>query len=101
MSARSQKRRRDRLFGESNCCFWCGCWLVHPENFGRHESCPDNMATLDHLRDRLNPKRTEPNQNCEPRTVLSCKKCNELNGKKSEQDLSDGELQRRSSHTKN
>lgn len=98
MSAKSQKRRRDRLFGEDNRCFWCGCYLIHSENFKRHDSYPDNMATLDHLRDRLNSKRREPNLDMKTRTVLSCKKCNELNGKKSEQALPIGELRRRSSH---
>jgi len=34
------------------------------------------MATIDHLRSRYDPMRSEPNHNQEERIVLACRKCN-------------------------
>jgi hypothetical protein len=37
---------------------------------------PDDLATIDHLRPRTDPRRHEPNPNHEERTVLACLACN-------------------------
>ena len=95
------KRRRDKLFSENPYCYWCGCVVIHPETIERKETQPKNMATIDHLRDRLNSSRTEPNPNREIRTVLSCKDCNEKRSRESEKALPIEELRIRSkNHSK-
>lgn len=40
----------------------------------KHVAEPDNMATIDHLRDRFDPLRKINEK--KSRSVLSCKKCN-------------------------
>lgn len=50
------------------------------------------MATIDHLRNRLDFNRTEPNTEQQSRTVLSCKKCNEDKGRESVESLSKEQL---------
>lgn len=71
---KQQKRRRDRLFDEYPYCFWCNVRVVKPEGAGRQ---PDNSATLDHLFNRLSSERQKPHRpSDQPRTVLSCYKCN-------------------------
>lgn len=84
---RTAKRRRDRLFELNPYCHWCGCLLIRPETIKKKETEPKNMATIDHLRDRLNPDRTKPNLDHKKRLVLSCKECNEEKGRDSEKTL--------------
>lgn len=48
---------------------------------GIHNQSPfDDLATLDHLRTRLDGARYEPNMSNEERTVLCCWKCNNVRG---------------------
>ena len=53
------------------------------------------MATLDHLRSRLDPTRYEKAGPNEERTVLSCYRCNVERGKQEELNLSIEELRQR------
>lgn len=90
------RRRRDNLFKQHPYCHWCKCKLLHPKFVKRHQTCPDNMATIDHLRDRLDSNRQEPNTERQSRTVLSCKKCNQDRGKESVSSLTKEQLWSRS-----
>jgi hypothetical protein len=38
----------------------------------------DNMATTEHLRNRLHPDKHEPNPEYDERTVVACWRCNNL-----------------------
>jgi hypothetical protein len=57
---------------------------------------PDNFATIDHLRSRLSPHRTEPNLTNEERTVLACPPCNLDRAAQEEKAIPLHELWRRS-----
>lgn len=70
------RKRREKLFIEQNqMCHWCGIKTLLPKR-GKKSEQPDNMATVDHLRTKLEKNRKEPNPTNKPRTVLSCRKCN-------------------------
>ncbi len=90
------RKRRDSLFKQHPYCHWCKCKLSHPRLIKHKQTQPDNMATIDHLRNRLDFNRTEPNIENQSRTVLSCKGCNEERGKESVESLSEEELWSRS-----
>lgn len=91
-----KKRRRDRLFEKYKTCFWCSCKLVKPENCKHDEKTPSDMATLDHLRYKRNPKRQQPNLTGKPRTVIACFECNNNRASKAEKKLPKEELWERS-----
>lgn len=44
---------------------------------------PNDLATLEHLRDRHHPGRLEPPAQGEKRIVLACLKCNRQKGRES------------------
>lgn len=72
--------RRDRLFRKHPFCHWCGRRLICPRSLTVNGRLPKgyvpNMATIDHIDSRLSPERGKhPGK---VRTVLSCRKCNEL-----------------------
>lgn len=66
-------RRRRALFDADPHCRWCGCLTVWWDEPG---AGPDNAATIDHLRSRLNPRRGRAGGG--PKTVLACRSCNQL-----------------------
>ena len=72
-------RRRDRLFKIHPYCYWCGCKLLKCCKQNRKK--PD-VATIDHLRSKLDPSRQIIDNSQNPRTVLSCNKCNQERAKK-------------------
>lgn len=53
-------------------CYWCGCEVVKIKNVSDQQ--PDNYATLDHLRHKLDPARGTDSK---VSTVLACYKCNQ------------------------
>lgn len=72
------QHRRERLWNKDPRCFWCGV-VTKPTN--KHGGKQENdMATLDHVYSRLDPKRKQ-NLNLEVKTVLSCYLCNQKRGK--------------------
>lgn len=78
------KRQRVYLFlHQEGKCHWCRCDMVlmfaAPPNFR-----PKNLATLDHLRDRWDETRSEPNPERERRRVLACHECNMAPGNASQ-----------------
>jgi hypothetical protein len=75
------RKRRDKLWIEKDKkCYWCGIDTVLPQR-GNNRALPTpNLATLDHLRTRMDHNRTEPNNTNEERSVLSCWRCNQLRG---------------------
>lgn len=79
--SRKIRERRERLWAKANgICYWCNIKTVMPKR-GVHNSTPTNdLATVDHLRSRLNTSRHEPNVTNEERTVLSCWQCNNIRG---------------------
>ncbi len=90
------RRRRDNLFKQHPYCCWCKCKLLHPKFVKKGDTQPDNMATIDHLRNRLDSDRKEPNTESQSRTVLSCKKCNQDRGDESVKSLTKEQLWSRS-----
>lgn len=66
-------RRRLALFQADPHCHWCGRLTVWWAETGPG---PDNAATIDHLRSRLDPKRGKRGGG--PHTVLACRRCNQL-----------------------
>lgn len=73
--AKSKQHReiRLKLFERNPDCYWCGVLTVwiQPQ---LHAKYPDNMATLDHFRNRMDPLRCVVPE--EPAYVLACHKCN-------------------------
>lgn len=74
MNTKQKRKRRERLFKMNPHCYHCGCKLVLPMG-EPHKTEPENSATLEHIRTRLNPLRQELNDGVSTRTVLSCWKC--------------------------
>jgi len=86
--AKSLKCIRDRLWKVNPCCRYCGILTILPQDiikgrdsFGKLRHYPNNMATIDHLRSRYDPKRQIHNRN-EKRYILSCVQCNNKREKK-------------------
>ncbi len=75
MSKRSNtfRKQRERWFKQHPYCYYCGRQLVL---FNGCKNIPDNAATIDHLRPRGHPQRTEPNRFRLHRRVLACRVCN-------------------------
>lgn len=74
----SKRKRRLALFAADPHCYWCGRCLTLDMWPGDVQ--PPNFATLDHLRSRFHPLRTQPNPHGIPRTVMACHGCNEHRG---------------------
>ena len=70
---------RQQHFVKHQFCYWCGCQLQLTNSDSKQA---DNEATIDHLRSRFDPTRTEPAKPNEPRRVLSCYKCNQNRGRR-------------------
>lgn len=71
------RRKRDKLFAENPHCHWCGTLTALPAEVERAvKELRAKMATIDHLRARHHPGRTEPPKNNEVRLVLACWTCN-------------------------
>lgn len=77
MPARHHRAMRDRLWQQDPLCYWCRRMTrrVYELQAGR---IPDDAATLDHFRSRLDPLRNQIKG--EPRHVLACRQCNEERG---------------------
>lgn len=91
-------KKRVRLFAEQNgLCYYCRCKMVL-NNATHGGKFPDNMATFEHLRDRLDPRRRRPNPSGEQRIVLACSRCNQERGRQRVAALGLDEQRRRSGH---
>lgn len=76
---------------DPRCCY-CGRETVFVDNRGKHRGKnPKLMATIEHVKSRLNPTRQHDNQ-----WLLSCWECNFERGRDELMTLLDSELQRRS-----
>jgi len=74
---RKHRQRKLFLFHKDPYCYYCGIKTkLHNYNDGNKLS--DDTATLDHLRMKTDSGRHNSNKERIERTVLSCKKCNEL-----------------------
>ena len=71
--------QRTKLWKENPHCYYCGILTVPPElrteTQKKNHFNFSNMATLEHLYSRLNPKRQEKYSKAR-RHVLACYKCN-------------------------
>jgi hypothetical protein len=56
---------------------------------------PEDMATIEHLRSRLHPKRQEIPENGEKRIAVACRKCNNEQGSIEQAEVPLEELRRR------
>lgn len=91
------KKRKIGLWTKDPHCHWCGqLTVIYDYESIHHKPMPDNCATLDHLRSRLNPSRYEKAGPNEERTVLACFRCNTDRGIQEEQALTKEELRQRS-----
>lgn len=80
MSNKRLKRRRLTLFKKWPYCHWCARKLIITKQAGGR--LPENFATIDHLRSRLDPnRRARLARPQEERTVLACPACNNQRSK--------------------
>lgn len=78
---KSLKKRRERLWIENDgICKYCGIKTILPEQ-NNLNYLPKNLATVDHLINKLEEKRQVPNHSNEIRSVLACRECNFIRGK--------------------
>lgn len=95
-SSHKTKLRRKRLFEKQNGkCHYCKCNMLHMFKVPPGMKRPDNICTIEHLRDRFDPTRQEPNHHHEQRWVAACNKCNHEQNKKREREQGIEELRRR------
>lgn len=71
---RWRAHRLDLYVQQGGKCYWCNCQMVLPRG-GLPEDTA-NLCTVDHLRDRFDPKRSEPAYG-EKRHVAACWTCNQ------------------------
>jgi hypothetical protein len=69
-------------------------------DYGAKDSPQPGGATIDHLRSRLSPNRTEPNPDHEERTVLAHFRCNQQRATEEQAALPLEEKRRRSGRPK-
>jgi hypothetical protein len=82
MSNAEKRAKRDMLYAERDgLCHWCGIKTVIPPRGVILKQQPDNMATLDHLDDRLSGRRGKMQGT--RRVVLSCYRCNQARSRES------------------
>lgn len=75
------KRRRAELYQQQGGkCFWCQGQMRQLKTDGG--PFPDDLCTLDHLRNRYHPGRLEPTTG-ETRYVAACYACNHRRGRES------------------
>lgn len=69
------QRQRLRLRIEQNgLCYYCDVEMIYD---GRNRGeLPTNYETFEHLKDKFDPTRTDPNHENGQRVVLACHKCN-------------------------
>lgn len=89
ISAAKKGRSRKRVmlwYRQGGLCHWCSAptVLLEPRDKAK---LPPNAATIDHLRSRLDPSRTEPCKPGERRLVMACNRCNSTRGKKDQETL--------------
>lgn len=91
----SKQLKRQKLFkaqdGEGHYCH--KPMQIEVQSGGR---LPNNYATIEHLRDRFDPTRNEPNHQQDKRIVLACNKCNNDRGREREKEMGVYELRLRS-----
>lgn len=77
---RQGRKRRNHLWTINPRCYYCRVPTILPiAGVGDQPSFP-TMATLEHLRSKLNPTKDDPKVHPqEERTVLACYECNQLN----------------------
>lgn len=80
MSKNIRKRREKLWIEKEGKCYWCGVDTILPPRGVKRYMPPMNLATLDHLRTRMDGDREEPNSTNEERTVLCCWQCNNIRG---------------------
>ncbi len=90
------RRRRTALYHQQGGkCHWCGCEMILLDPapcIGQ----PTNLATVDHLYDRLDPRRQIPPSGPEQRWVAACRECNHKRGRESQSAQPIEDLRRRS-----
>jgi hypothetical protein len=85
-SARGRRAKRLRLWSMDTRCYWCRRVTVLPKGAeGRIPGTPKNLATLDHMYNRLDPLRKEPYNG--GFAVLACWECNQKRGKQFKAEL--------------
>lgn len=65
-------KRVEKLMAINPHCHWCGCKVIKLKGLSGQQ--PDNYATLDHLRHKLDPNRGRDSKES---TVLACYRCNQ------------------------
>ena len=76
-----KQRLKERLFlRQRGLCHWCRCGMELLPPIPKRHDPPDNEATIEHLRSRLDPSRKEPATG-DVRRVLACRSCNNERGR--------------------
>lgn len=83
MSQKELKKLRLELMSKDPHCYYCG-GEIKEYILEIGDRAPQDMATLDHLHDRFDPKRYQNND--EP-VVLCCFRCNNIKSNKVRRDL--------------
>jgi hypothetical protein len=87
--SRRLRRRLERLHRLDPRCHWCEKPTTLRPSLAKEINRQEQDATIDHLNSRLNfAKRIKPNPTWEPRTVLSCRKCNSRRAEEEDEKLS-------------
>ncbi len=77
-TAAQKKRRRERLYEEQDGkCYYCGCPTIIINYTKNPDKFPDNLATLEHLDNKLSKDR-KPGEPA--RVVMACYRCNQERG---------------------
>jgi hypothetical protein len=74
-------------------CYYCGQRVIL-RKLAKHETTPDNYATLDHLHDRYSFPNGRPKEDFT--LVLACSKCNWERARRAEREVPIEELRQRS-----
>lgn len=77
-SAHYRKKRLSLAIAQGGRCWWCKRPVREIKWVGRKgERVPTDMATLDHVIDKFDPRRLAPLADGEKRHVLACWGCNQ------------------------
>lgn len=80
-NARKRSRRTALFHQQGGRCHWCGGAMKLFHKINPEETQQDDWCTLEHLRDKFDPRRLEPSKKGERRLVAACRRCNHDRGR--------------------
>ena len=79
-TSRALRAQRERLHKRDPRCYLCGQLTVLIDTRKHQGPLPSNMATIDHIYTKFDPRRRQPPQHGERRHFLACMLCNVRRG---------------------